>query len=1143
MDAQTLVSRFAAQEACRQIHSQQAANEGHVTLLHGLHGAARTLAAAALFNGSPGTFIYVAPNRDAAEYRCHDLCLWCNPDSVFFLPASFKRSIEYGQPDTSNRVQRTAALNALHANHPCMVVTYPEALAELVVAREEMARHLLPLHTGERLPMDFLCETLHSYGFERVDFVSEPGQYAVRGSLVDVFSFAGHLPCRIDFFGDEVESIRTFNVNTQLSEQRLSSMEIISDLQETAGNARRSTLLEFAGSPLTVWVEEWKYTLGVLELLWEKESLRDRLMPPEALAEHGTRPTGRGERIITSSQWQTVVIHTPFPVDRSPLIVRRVSFATSPQPVFNKNFELLAADISSHAEQGYQTFIFSGNSAQAERLKAIFSSIRKAHLPFEFAPFTPHEGFIDHTLRLCCYTDHQLFERYHRAPLRRTVEKNERLTWQELSGMQTGDYIVHIDHGIGVFGGLVKMNVEGKTQEAVKLIYRDNDVLFVNIHGLHRIAKYKSKDSEPPKISKLGSPAWQNMKQAAKRKVKDIARELIALYALRTQTKGFAFSGDTYLQHELEASFIYEDTPDQLKATQAVKTDMERPYPMDRLICGDVGFGKTEVAIRAAFKATADGKQAAVLVPTTILALQHYKTFSARLADFPVTVDYISRLRSAKQGKETLQKLAEGKVEIIIGTHKLLGKDVRFKELGLLIIDEEQKFGVSAKEKLRQLKLHVDTLTMTATPIPRTLQFSLMGARDLSLIHTPPPNRHPIVTEVHPFHENIIRDAIRHEVQRGGQVFFVHNRVQDIQAMADTIRRACPEVSLGIGHGQMPPEQLEKVILEFMSGDFDVLLCTTIIENGLDIPNANTIIVHNAQHFGLSDLHQLRGRVGRSNRKAFCYLLAPPPIALTDDARRRLKAIETFSELGSGFNIAMQDLDIRGAGNLLGGEQSGFIADIGFETYQKILNEALAEISWQPPVASGQSAVCSQQSAVGDNNDSGDSPLPTENWKLPTGNYPLPTGAIDCSIDTDMEILIPDSYVGNVTEKLRLYKEMDNIADETQLQKMIAELTDRFGALPPEVEQLCDIVRLRRKAMDLGFEKITLKNKLMIAYFVSNQQSDYYRSPLFAHILRHIQQHPKTFTVKEQRHKLFLTVKNVPTVRRAIEVIQMIYEG
>ncbi|MDR1405954.1 MAG: transcription-repair coupling factor [Prevotellaceae bacterium] len=1135
MDAQTLVGQFAAQEACRQLHAHVAANDGGVISVRGLHGSARTLAAAALFSAgtrntvdgarntapagappctvhrTPDTVLYVAPDRDAAEYRCHDLCLWCDPDRVFFLPSSFRRSIEYGQPDASNRVLRTAALNALRHRGQCMVVTFPEALAELVVSREEMARRLLPLHAGERISMDFLCDTLLSCGFSRVDFVTEPGQYAVRGSIIDVFSFAGNLPCRIDFFGNEVESIRTFGVNTQLSEQLLPEMEIIADVREAAGDAGQATLFEFAG-PATVWVEEWKYTLGVLERLWEKEALRGRLMSPETLR------TAAGDGPLTAGKESMVVFTAgaehgaPRTAGRAPLTVRRLSFGTSPQPAFNKNFELLAADITAHAEQGYRTFIFSENSSQATRLQSIFSSITKEPVPFEFVSLTPHEGFIDHTLRCCWYTDHQLFERYHRAPLRRAVEKSERLTWQEFSGMQAGDYIVHVDHGIGVFGGLVKINVDGKIQEAVRLIYRDNDILFVNIHGLHRIAKYKSRDSEPPKINKLGSAVWQNMTQSAKRRVKDIARELIVLYARRKNTRGFAFAADSYMQHELEASFVYEDTPDQLKATEDVKADMERPCPMDRLICGDVGFGKTEVAVRAAFKAAADGKQVAVLVPTTILALQHYKTFSARLAGFPVTVDYVSRLRAAGQVKKTLEALEQGQVDIVIGTHRLLGKDVRFKDLGLLVVDEEQKFGVAAKEKLRRLKLHVDTLAMTATPIPRTLQFSLMGARDLSLIHTPPPNRHPIATEVHPFHERIIRDAIRCEVQRGGQVFFVHNRVQDIQAMADTVRRICPEASVGVGHGQMPPEELEKVILEFMSGDFDVLLCTTIIENGLDIPNANTIIVNGAQNFGLSDLHQLRGRVGRSNRKAFCYLLAPPPAALTDDARRRLNAIETFSELGSGFNIAMQDLDIRGAGNILGGEQSGFIADIGFETYRKILDEALAELNSELPADGAGNEAGSPASAAME--------------------------VADCAIDTDMEILIPDSYVGNATEKLRLYKELDNITDEPQLQKMIAELTDRFGALPPEVEQLCNIVRLRRTAMSLGFEKITLKNRLMVACFVSNQLSHYYRSPLFARILGYIQEHPKTFTVKEQHHKLFLTVKNVPTVHRAIEVLK-----
>ena len=1101
LDTKELLNRFAAQPSCRQIHSQILANDGRIISIRGLTGSTRSLAISANFNNQPTTQIFVANDRETAEYMCNDLTLWCNPEQVFLLPSSFKRNIQYGQSDASNMVQRTTALNALRSNTPCIVVTYSEALAELVTSREEMERNALRLHKGEMISMDFLRETLVTYNFERVDFVTEPGQYALRGSIVDIFSFANNRPFRIDFFGDEVESIRAFNVDTQLSDELLQEVEIISNLQEIATNAKQLSLFEFTEQKAIWWIEDWNYLVGTIELLWKNTELRNQLLSPEMLQiipqKHctilmdGAQQTSLNE---TLSGFQNIVIN----------------FSTTPQPTFNKNFELLSADILEHAEQGYTTYIFSENTTQIERLKAIFSSIGKENTPFEFIQATPHEGFIDHELRICCYPDHQLFERYHRVTVRRAVEKSERLTWQELSGMQQGDYIVHIDHGVGVFGGLVKTNVNGKIQEVIKLVYRDNDVLFVNIHGLHRISRYKSKDSEPPKINKLGSPVWQNLKQSAKRKVKDIARELIALYAKRKHLSGFAFATDTYLQHELEASFIYEDTPDQMKATQAVKADMEQAFPMDRLICGDVGFGKTEIAVRAAFKAATDGKQVAILVPTTILALQHFKTFSARLSNFPVKVDYVSRLRPPTQIKETLKNVSEGKIDIVIGTHRLLNKEIKFKDLGLLVIDEEQKFGVAAKEKLRQLKYHVDTLTMTATPIPRTLQFSLMGARDLSIINTPPPNRHPIVTEVYQFNENIIRDAIRYEIQRGGQVFFVHNRVQDIQAMADIIQRACPEATLCIGHGQMPAEQLEKVILGFMNNDYDILLCTTIVENGLDIPNANTIIINQAQNFGLSDLHQLRGRVGRSNRKAFCYLLAPPPVALTDDARRRLKAIETFSDLGSGFNIAMQDLDIRGAGNLLGGEQSGFIADIGFETYQRILNEALTELHNEQPTS--------------------------DNTQKPSEN-----GAInwisDCSIDTDMEILIPDSYVNNVTEKLRLYKELDNITEETQLQKMIHELTDRFGALPPEVEQLCNIVRLRRIAIQLGFEKIILKNKLMIVYFVSNQLSNYYRSPLFSHILQYIQNHQKIFSVKEQNNKLMFTVKNIATVQHSIDLM------
>ena len=781
---------------------------------------------------------------------------------------------------------------------------------------------------------------------------------------------------------------------------------------------------------------------------------------------------------------------------------RKVVYETIPQPVFNKNFEWLVQDITQKKALGYRVCILSENTAQINRLDEIFES-QGCRKPFvEYITASLHEGFVDHENKVCLYTDHQLFERQHRVKLRRSVEKSEQLTINDLSGFRIGDYVVHIDHGVGIFGGLVKADINGKPQEVIKLIYRDNDVLFVNIHGLHRISRYKSQEGSAPKIYKLGSGAWSRLKQQTKNKVKDIARDLIKLYSQRYATKGFAFTPDTYLQHELEASFIYEDTPDQLKATQDVKQDMEQPHPMDRLICGDVGFGKTEVAIRAAFKAVTDGKQVAVLVPTTILALQHYQTFSERLANFPVTVSFISRLKTAGEIKEILAHLEEGKVDIIIGTHRLLNSDIKFKDLGLLIIDEEQKFGVAAKEKLRQLKLNVDTLTMTATPIPRTLQFSLMGARDLSIIQTPPPNRLPIQTEVQLFDEDLIKEAIALELERGGQLFFVHNRVEDILSVADILQRIWPGLRIGIGHGQMAPKVLEKVLLDFICGDYDLLLATSIIENGIDIPNANTIIIDRAHTFGLSDLHQMRGRVGRSNRKAYCYLLVPQNITLTEDAKRRLSALEAFTELGSGFNIAMQDLDIRGAGNLLGGEQSGYIAEMGFEAYQRILEEALAEMN--------------------------------ENTVGPEKEY-----ISDCTIETDLEVMIPDNYISQVPEKIRLYKELDNMREEDQLQRFFAGLEDRFGPVPDPLKQLGYVVRLRRIAIKLGFERIVLKNGIMLAYFINNPQSSYYKSTLFAEILNYISSNPRHFLVKEHNNKLFVKVSQVNSVEAAYNLLKI----
>ena len=1108
MEAQALLLRFAEQEASRLLLSKITSKDGRATLLQGLVGSAKSMAMAATARQKGRKHLIVLNSREEASYCCNDLALLYCPERVFFFPTSYRRSVVYDQPEVSNIVQRTAALNALlsfpdSGAESLFIVTYPESLAELIASRENVKKNTLCLRNEEKISLDFLRETLLEYNFERVDFVTEPGQFAIRGGIVDVFSFADSRPVRIDFFGDEIESIRAFNIETQLSKEVVDRIEIISNLQETIQQEAAESLFEFAGEDLLLWIDDPFYLSGYIESLAEYEHVQGKVL----------------NKKILDKAFRTfpLFLFSTFPdID----VAEHITFNTSPQPTFNKNFELLATEISEHSEIGYATYIFTENPAQIERLNNIFRSIGRGDILFDFVPLTLHEGFVDHQLRACCYTDHQLFERYHRVQMNRSVEKSERLTLQELNNLQVGDYVVHIDHGVGIFGGLVKSNANGKIQEAVKLIYRDNDVLMVNIHGLHRISKYKSKDAEIPKIHKLGGGIWQQQKQATKRKVKDIARELIALYAKRKQSKGFAFSGDSYMQHELEASFIYEDTPDQLKATQVLKQDMEQDYPMDRLICGDVGFGKTEIAVRAALKAAVDGKQIAILVPTTILALQHFKTFSARLAEFPVKVDFVCRLRAPKQVRETLKELEEGRVDIIIGTHRLLNKDVRFKDLGLLIVDEEQKFGVGAKEKLRQLKLNVDTLTMTATPIPRTLQFSLMGARDLSIISTPPPNRHPIVTEVHTFHEDIIRDAIRYEVERGGQVFFIHNRVQDILTVEEIIRRLCPNVKIGIGHGQMSSGDLEKVILGFMSGDFDVLVCTTIVENGLDIPNANTIIINQAQYFGLSDLHQLRGRVGRSNRKAFCYLLAPPPVSLTDEARRRLKAIETFSDLGSGFNIAMQDLDIRGAGNLLGGEQSGFIADIGFETYQKILNEALQELKDE------ELQQLSANTSSGKNKPT--SSIVIEEWE----------GIADCNIDTDMEILMPDDYVNNISEKIRLYKELNSLKDEQGVQHFITSLTDRFGALPSQVEELCNIVRLRHLAMSLGFEKIILKKKLMIAYFTGNRLSPYYKSSVFSQILHYIQSHPQKFSVKEQNERLYITVKNIDSVKIALNFLQ-----
>ena len=1037
----------------------------------------------------PSVHVLLADSKKNAYFMTSDLYNFFGDDCIYYFPSTAEKNETKA---ASSKVQRTAALSALSSfsgngvvenfeelfdsgsfvlekavggeGKPLVLVTWPESVDEKVLRRSRTRESILGMGRGQELSHDFIREVLQANGFVKVDFVSEPGQFALRGGIIDIFSFADNRPYRIDFFGEEIESVRRFDADTQLSLEELDNVEIFPDICSS-----------FASED---YVPLWE-VLPKGAVLWD---LR------EEAEEHKS-----GDVV--------------------------------PQPTFNKNFEILSRDIVARQHDGYKVTILSPNDAQTMRLKQILRDMGDGARP-EFLPVSLHEGYVDKGSKRCYYTDHQIFERYHKIKMHRQVERSERMTINELSAFQIGDYVVHIDHGVGQYGGLVKTNIGGKVQEAIKLIYKDGDVILVSIHGIHRISKYKSRDGEPPRIYKLGSKAWENLKNTTKAKVKDIAQDLIKLYGERQQSRGFAFSSDNYMQQELESSFLYEDTPDQQKATVAVKEDMESIHPMDRLICGDVGFGKTEIAVRAAFKAVCDSKQVAVLVPTTILALQHYRTFSERLKNFPCKVDYLSRLRSAKEIKDVQKQLAEGKVDIVIGTHRLLGKQVKFKDLGLLVIDEEQKFGVSAKEKLRQLKTSVDTLTLTATPIPRTLQFSLLGARDLSIINTPPPNRLPVYTEVINFEDEVIGDIINHEMERGGQVFFVHNKVEDIMSVRDILHRIVPEADICVAHGQMEPAELEKRVLDFINGEYDILLATTIVENGIDIPNANTIIINQAHRFGLSDLHQLRGRVGRSNVKAYCYLVVPPMTTLTDDARRRIKAIEAFSDLGSGFNIAMQDLDIRGAGNLLGAEQSGFIAEMGFETYMRILNEAMAEI--QADAATVETAEDPQDGAA--------KRKPAR--KSDFGVFSSWQNTVDTQVDTDLEVLIPDSYVNVPSEKIRLYKELDAMTSESSLQRFRASLQDRFGEVPAPTEELMNVVRLRRVAQQVGLERIVLKKNIMLAYFIANQMSPFYKSETFPAVLQNIQKFGRRYVITEQNEKLYIKVDNVSSVARAVKLIQ-----
>ena len=1078
--------------------------------LDSLTGSAYSMVAAEVMRHKGGLHVFVSPDKDAAAYLCNDLYALLDPDRVMFLPTGYKRSIQYGQEDPSGIVQRTATLNAVRSFRDgyMAVCTWPEALVEKVTAMEQLRRNTIGIKKGDRIAITSLEETLVELGFQKVDFVHEPGQYSLRGGIIDVFSYSENRPYRLDFFGDEIESIRVFELASQLSVEKLDAVDIVPNLKHLKSSCEKVSFSEFVGDAV-YWIDDLDYTIKRFN------DIRTKILKElDEPADIDKMVTG-GKSFIRDTQDCKMLLRTVSSRER--MAECTIAFDTVPQPSFNKQFEILADDILRNKENGYVTYLMSENKAQIERLHNIFNSIGRHDVDFRALSVTLHEGFVSHQMKACFYTDHQIFDRYHRYRLKNEIDRSEALTVAELNQLKVGDYVVHIDHGVGKFGGLVKTTENGKVHEAVKLVYRDNDVLLVNVHALHRISRYKDRDSEPPRIYKLGSGAWQRMKAATKKAVKDIARELIALYARRKSTPGFAFSPDTYLQHELEASFIYEDTPDQQKATEAVKADMESPQPMDRLVCGDVGFGKTEVAIRAAFKAVNDSKQVAVLVPTTILSLQHYRTFSERLKDFPVRIEHLSRVKSTKEVKQILEELQAGKIDILIGTHKILGKEVRFKDLGLLIIDEEQKFGVSAKEKLRQMSVSVDTLTMSATPIPRTLQFSLMGSRDMSVITTPPPNRQPITTESHLFDPEIIKEAIEFELARHGQVYFVHNRVEDIYKIESMIRELVPGVKTLVGHGQMNAQELEKKILDFIYGEYDVLIATTIVENGIDVPNANTIIIDDAQNFGLSDLHQLRGRVGRSNRKAYCYLLSPPDEMLSSESRRRLRALEEFSDLGAGFNIAMQDLDIRGAGNLLGAEQSGFIADIGFETYQKILNEAMEELRAEGIVQ-------------------------TPGYENKDMSEPE-TFLSDAYIETDTEALIPDEYVGQSAEKIRLYRELDAITREELLRKFASDLVDRFGDLPPQVIELLNVVRLRWAMMKLGFERAKVKNGIMILQFIADQNASYYKSKRFMAILRYVSEKREKFVLKQNNNKLALTVRQIKDVECGVAVLNDMLEA
>ena len=1117
--------------------------------LEGLLASSAAMTFNALTKKTRQTMLLVLQDADEAGYFYHDLCQMMGKssadgtssqaESVLFFPSSYRRAIKYAQKDPASEILRTEVLTRLSSHLSpstsyLYIVSFPEALAEMVVTRKNLDSRMLTLEQGQTVEVDEVCEKLRAFGFREVDYVYEPGQFALRGSILDVFSFSHEYPFRIDFFGDDIDSIRTFEVENQLSKERREKVDIV---PEMANTEEKESVLTFLPKDTILVFKDYMYARDAVERTYQEgfssQAIRERMeVATEIEQKEIEREMKRDSQLITGAQFASDA--EPFrriefghrPSGKPDAIIR---FNVSVQPLFHKNFDLLTQTFEDYLLKGYKLYVLADSHKQIERLKDILAE--KSSLTFEGVDKTLHEGFIDHDLRLCLFTDHQIFDRFHKYNLKSDKARGGKvaLTLKEIQQFEIGDFVVHVDHGIGKFGGLVRMPIttpDGKPafQEMIKIQYQRGDSIYVSIHSLYKVSKYKSQDNgEAPRMSTLGTGQWERLKERTKKQIKDIARDLIKLYAARRHQKGFAYSHDTYLQHELEASFLYEDTPDQLKATQDVKADMESARPMDRLVCGDVGFGKTEVAVRAAFKAAVDGKQVAVLVPTTVLAYQHFRTFSGRLKDMPVRVDYLTRARSAKQTKELLADLEAGKIDILIGTHKLIGKGVKFKDLGLLIIDEEQKFGVSTKEKLRQLKTNVDTLTMTATPIPRTLQFSLVGARDLSIIQTPPPNRYPIQTEIHTFGAEIIADAINFEMSRNGQVYFVSPRINDLTRLREMIQKYVPDARIAVGHGQMKPEELEQIIFDFANYDYDVLLSTTIVENGIDIPNANTIIINGAHRFGLSDLHQMRGRVGRGNRKAFCYLLAPPLADLPVESRRRLEALENFSDLGSGIHIAMQDLDIRGAGNLLGAEQSGFIADLGYETYVKILQQAVVELNNE--MGSDKTELRNERSV--------------QSSSL-TSYFSF---VVDTALESDLELYFPDQYVPSDSERMLLYRELDGLHTEQQVDAYRKRLIDRFGPVPQCGEELMRVVPLRRVGQQLGCEKIMLKQGHMTLFFVSQNDSPFYQSEAFDHILSYVARNPRRCNFREVGGKRSMTISDVPSVDVALQLLKAINNG